>query len=234
MTTCSSSPRSRSAQGRHGELHRAAARQHAREVSVLLDENLNTKLNEYGIYVDDLNTLTGTSPRVHQAPSRPSRSPSKTLIKTRTEQEQALVIANTEAQKQVIAAQASGQDQAARGRDRGKATEPTQIRSTTCSCAMKRCRNGTASCQGHQRQRHARGHRTGSIIANVTQQRGDFPALVMSVSVVQFRTSVSPESRRSPPLARRRRQGARRARRSIAQPSQPFDALCQVSSIASV
>ena len=76
------------------------------EVSVLLDENLNTKLNEYGIIVDDLNIINWDFTEEYISAIEAKQVAEQNLIKTRTEQEQALVIANTEAQKQVIAAQA--------------------------------------------------------------------------------------------------------------------------------
>jgi len=76
------------------------------EVSVLLDESLNAKLNEYGIYVDDLNIINWDFSEEYISAIEAKQVAEQNLIKTRTEQEQALVIANTEAQKQVIAAQA--------------------------------------------------------------------------------------------------------------------------------
>lgn len=76
------------------------------EVSLLLDENLNTKLNEYGILVDDLNIINWDFSEEFITAIESKQVAEQNLIKTRTEQEQALVIANTEAQKQVIAAQA--------------------------------------------------------------------------------------------------------------------------------
>jgi regulator of protease activity HflC (stomatin/prohibitin superfamily) len=76
------------------------------EVSVLLDESLNAKLNEYGIYVDDLNIINWDFTEEYISAIEAKQVAEQNLIKTRTEQEQALVIANTEAQKQVIAAQA--------------------------------------------------------------------------------------------------------------------------------
>lgn len=76
------------------------------EVSVLLDENLNTKLNEYGVVVDDLNIINWDFTEEYISAIEAKQVAEQNLIKTRTEQEQALVIANTEAQKQVIAAQA--------------------------------------------------------------------------------------------------------------------------------
>lgn len=76
------------------------------EVSILLDDNLNAKLNEYGIVVDDLNIINWDFSEEFITAIEAKQVAEQNLIKTRTEQEQALVIANTEAQKQVIAAQA--------------------------------------------------------------------------------------------------------------------------------
>ena len=76
------------------------------DVSVLLDDNLNAKLNEYGIIVDDLNIINWDFTEEYISAIEAKQVAEQNLIKTRTEQEQALVIANTEAQKQVIAAQA--------------------------------------------------------------------------------------------------------------------------------
>lgn len=76
------------------------------DVSVLLDDNLNAKLNQYGIMVDDLNIINWDFSEEYITAIESKQVAEQNLIKTRTEQEQALVIANTEAQKQVIAAQA--------------------------------------------------------------------------------------------------------------------------------
>ena len=76
------------------------------DLSVLLDESLNTKLNEYGIVIDDLNIINWDFSEEYISAIEAKQVAEQNLIKTRTEQEQALVIANTEAQKQVIAAQA--------------------------------------------------------------------------------------------------------------------------------
>mgnify|MGYP000882756267 FL=1 len=76
------------------------------DVSIQLDESLNAKLNEYGIYVDDLNIINWDFSEEYITAIEAKQVAEQNLIKTRTEQEQALVIANTEAQKQVIAAQA--------------------------------------------------------------------------------------------------------------------------------
>ena len=76
------------------------------DVSILLDDSLNSKLNEYGILVDDLNIINWDFSEEYINAIEAKQVAEQNLIKTRTEQEQALVIANTEAQKQVIAAQA--------------------------------------------------------------------------------------------------------------------------------
>lgn len=76
------------------------------EVSVLLDESLNGKLNDYGIYVDGLNIINWDFSEEYISAVEAKQVAEQNLIKTRTEQEQALVVANTDAQKQVIAAQA--------------------------------------------------------------------------------------------------------------------------------
>lgn len=76
------------------------------DVSIQLDESLNSKLNEYGIFIDDLNIINWDFSEEYIAAIEAKQVAEQNLIKTRTEQEQALVIANTEAQKQVIAAQA--------------------------------------------------------------------------------------------------------------------------------
>lgn len=76
------------------------------DVSILLDENLNAKLNAYGVIVDDLNIINWDFTEEYISAIEAKQVAEQNLIKTRTEQEQALVIANTEAQKQVIAAKA--------------------------------------------------------------------------------------------------------------------------------
>ncbi len=76
------------------------------DVSVLLDEGLNGKLNQYGIYVDGLNIINWDFSEEYISAIEAKQVAEQNLIKTRTEQEQALVIANTDAQKIVIEAQA--------------------------------------------------------------------------------------------------------------------------------
>jgi prohibitin 2 len=76
------------------------------DVSIQLDDSLNAKLNEYGIFIDDLNIINWDFSEEYITAIEAKQVAEQNLIKTRTEQEQALVIANTEAQKQVIAAQA--------------------------------------------------------------------------------------------------------------------------------
>jgi regulator of protease activity HflC (stomatin/prohibitin superfamily) len=76
------------------------------EVSVLLDESLNNKLNDYGVFVDDLNIINWDFSEEYISAVEAKQVAEQNLIKTRTEQQQELVVANTEAEKQVIAAQA--------------------------------------------------------------------------------------------------------------------------------
>lgn len=80
------------------------------EVSVLLDEGLNEKLNSYGVYVDELNIINWDFSAEYISAVEAKQVAEQNLIKTRTEQEQALVIANTEAEKRVIAAQAEANE----------------------------------------------------------------------------------------------------------------------------
>ena len=80
------------------------------EVSVLLNEGLNSKLNEYGIYVNEINIINWDFSEEYIAAVEAKQVAEQNLIKTRTEQEQALVIANTEAEKRVIAAEAEASE----------------------------------------------------------------------------------------------------------------------------
>ncbi|MEG1523427.1 MAG: prohibitin family protein [Clostridia bacterium] len=80
------------------------------EVSVLLDEGLNGKLNDYGVYVDELNIISWNFSEEYINAVEAKQVAEQNLIKTRTEQEQALVVANTEAQKRVIAAEAEANE----------------------------------------------------------------------------------------------------------------------------
>ena len=80
------------------------------DVSILLDESLNTKLNEYGIVIDDLNIINWDFSEEYISAIEAKQVAEQNLIKTRTEQEQALVIANTEAEKRVIAAEAEANE----------------------------------------------------------------------------------------------------------------------------
>ena len=74
------------------------------EVSMLLDEGLNEKMNAYGIFINELNIINWDFSEEYINAVEAKQVAEQNLIKTRTEQEQALVIANTEAQKRVIAA----------------------------------------------------------------------------------------------------------------------------------
>ena len=80
------------------------------EVSVLLDDGLNEKLNGYGIYINELNIINWDFSEEYINAIEAKQVAEQNLIKTRTEQEQALVIANTEAEKRVIAAEAEANE----------------------------------------------------------------------------------------------------------------------------
>ena len=80
------------------------------EVSMLLDDGLNEKLNSYGIFINELNIINWDFSPEYINAVEAKQVAEQNLIKTRTEQEQALVIANTEAQKRVIAAEAEANE----------------------------------------------------------------------------------------------------------------------------
>ena len=80
------------------------------EVSMLLDDGLNEKLNAYGIFINELNIINWDFSEEYINAVEAKQVAEQNLIKTRTEQEQALVIANTEAQKRVIAAEAEAKE----------------------------------------------------------------------------------------------------------------------------
>ena len=80
------------------------------EVSMLLDDGLNEKLNSYGIFINELNIINWDFTEEYINAVEAKQVAEQNLIKTRTEQEQALVIANTEAQKRVIAAEAEAKE----------------------------------------------------------------------------------------------------------------------------
>lgn len=80
------------------------------EVSILLNEGLNEKLNDYGIVINELNIINWDFSAEYISAIEAKQVAEQNLIKTRTEQEQALVIANTEAQKRVIAAEAQANE----------------------------------------------------------------------------------------------------------------------------
>ena len=80
------------------------------EVSMLLDDGLNEKLNAYGIFINELNSINWDFSEEYINAVEAKQVAEQNLIKTRTEQEQALVIANTEAQKRVIAAEAEANE----------------------------------------------------------------------------------------------------------------------------
>lgn len=76
------------------------------EVSVMLDEQLNGKLNERGIFIEEINIINWDFSEEYIAAVEAKQVAEQNLIKTRTEQEQAIVIAEAEAKKKVIADQA--------------------------------------------------------------------------------------------------------------------------------
>lgn len=76
------------------------------EVSVQLDNELNSKLNARGIYIEDLNIIDWDFSPEYIAAVEAKQVAEQTLIKTKTEQEQQIVIAEAEAEKQIIAAEA--------------------------------------------------------------------------------------------------------------------------------
>ena len=80
------------------------------EVSMLLDDGLNEKLNSYGIFINELNIINWDFSEEYINAVEAKQVAEQNLIKTRTEQEQALVSANTEAQKRVIAAEAEANE----------------------------------------------------------------------------------------------------------------------------
>lgn len=75
-------------------------------VSVLLDEQLNQKLNVYGIFVNEINIINWDFSAEYISAVEAKQVAEQNLIRTETEQEQALVIANTDAQRIQISAQA--------------------------------------------------------------------------------------------------------------------------------
>lgn len=75
-------------------------------VSVELDNNLKTKLQTSGIIVEDINVIDWDFSDEYIAAIEQKQVAEQNLIKTRTEQEQAVVIAEASAKQKVIAAQA--------------------------------------------------------------------------------------------------------------------------------
>ena len=78
-------------------------------VSVELDNNMKQKLANSGIMVEDFNIIDWDFSDEYIAAIEQKQVAEQNLIKTRTEQEQAVVIAEATAKQQVIAAQASAQ-----------------------------------------------------------------------------------------------------------------------------
>ncbi len=78
-------------------------------VSVELDNNMKQKLANSGIMVEDFNIIDWDFSDEYIAAIEQKQVAEQNLIKTRTEQEQAVVIAEATAKQQVIAAQAAAQ-----------------------------------------------------------------------------------------------------------------------------
>ena len=73
------------------------------EVSVMLDEELNGKLNARGIFIEDLNIIDWDFSAEYIAAVEAKQVAEQNLIKTKTEQEEQIVIAEAEAKKKRIA-----------------------------------------------------------------------------------------------------------------------------------
>lgn len=69
-------------------------------------ESLDTKLNDYGIYIEKFNIVNFDFTEEYNNAIEAKQVAEQNLLKTKTEQEQAIVIANAEADKKVIAAEA--------------------------------------------------------------------------------------------------------------------------------
>lgn len=80
------------------------------EVSMLLNEGLNEKLNVYGIFIKELNIINWDFSQEYINAVEAKQVAEQNLIRTKTEQEQALVIARTEAEKRIIAANAEADE----------------------------------------------------------------------------------------------------------------------------
>jgi len=78
-------------------------------VSVELDNNLKSKLADSGIVVEDFNIIDWDFSDEYIAAIEQKQVAEQNLIKTRTEQEQAVVIAEAAAKQKVIAAQAEAE-----------------------------------------------------------------------------------------------------------------------------
>lgn len=76
------------------------------EVSVMLDDELNSKLNARGIFIEDLNIIDWDFSAEYIAAVEAKQVAEQNLIKTKTEQEEQIVIAEAEAKKKRIAAEA--------------------------------------------------------------------------------------------------------------------------------
>jgi prohibitin 2 len=78
-------------------------------ISVALLEELNVKLNEVGIYIEDINIIDFDFSDAYVSAIEAKQVAEQDLLRTKTEQEQQIVIAQAEAEKVRIAAEAQAQ-----------------------------------------------------------------------------------------------------------------------------
>ncbi len=78
-------------------------------ISVSLLEELNVKLNEVGIYIEDINIIDFDFSDAYVSAIEAKQVAEQDLLRTKTEQEQQIVIAQAEAEKVRIAAEAQAQ-----------------------------------------------------------------------------------------------------------------------------
>ena len=79
------------------------------EVSVMLDEELNGKLNARGIFIEDLNIIDWDFSAEYIAAVEAKQVAEQNLIKTKTEQEEQIVIAEADSDTAIIAAKAEAE-----------------------------------------------------------------------------------------------------------------------------
>lgn len=78
-------------------------------ISIELLEELNVKLNEVGIYIEDINIIDFDFSEAYVGAIEAKQVAEQDLLRTKTEQEQQIVIARAEAEKVKIAAEAEAQ-----------------------------------------------------------------------------------------------------------------------------